>query len=340
MKRAYPANINGQIFYIDEDAYNLLKSYLDQLHQTFTGTEGAEIVSDIESRIREHFNERMAEGASVITIVDVNNVIETMGRPEELCDKEDVDKEGEAYGNAHPPFISFNLPAHKRLYRNMKNKVFGGVIGGLAAYLGWQPNIMRIIMVIITIMLSTVSCFWLLPVIYLIAWMIIPAAVTPAQILAMNGTPRNVDTLGQAVLASQPTPPPYREEGAGFFSTFFNILGKGIMAIFGFCAFAACFGCIVYLFCAIIGLVYDGVFNDTKIIKGLGMGYCTLTQTYFLISAMLTGVLFTGSLSYGALSVIFNLRGFSKGATITIVILCVVLFLLTAVLGILAFLGN
>lgn len=55
MKRTYPANIDGQIFYIDEDAFELLKNYLDQLRLTFRGSEGQEIVGDIESRIRELF---------------------------------------------------------------------------------------------------------------------------------------------------------------------------------------------------------------------------------------------------------------------------------------------
>lgn len=47
MKRTYPANIDGQIFYIDEDAYLMLQDYLQQLKLTFKGTEGAEIVGDI-----------------------------------------------------------------------------------------------------------------------------------------------------------------------------------------------------------------------------------------------------------------------------------------------------
>ena len=66
MKRTYPANIDGQIFYIDEDAFDLLKNYLEQLHLIFRGNEGQEIVGDIESRIRELFNERIDRGASVM----------------------------------------------------------------------------------------------------------------------------------------------------------------------------------------------------------------------------------------------------------------------------------
>lgn len=75
MKKTFPVNINGKIFYIDEDAYRLLLDYLSQLRATFTGDEGAEIVNDIEQRISEHFDERISLGANVIVIDDVNNVI-------------------------------------------------------------------------------------------------------------------------------------------------------------------------------------------------------------------------------------------------------------------------
>ena len=75
MKRTFSANIDGQIFHIDEDAFNLLNNYLEQLRQTFHGNEGSEIVGDIESRIRELFSERIGAGARVIVISDVNNVI-------------------------------------------------------------------------------------------------------------------------------------------------------------------------------------------------------------------------------------------------------------------------
>ena len=135
MKRTFPANIDGQIFYIDEDAFELLRNYLDQLRAVFRGSEGQEIISDIESRIRELFAERISAGANVIVLADVNNVIATMGRPEDLG--EESQEQGSplpppADNDTARPFISINLPGRKRLFRNMRNKIFGGVIGGLA----------------------------------------------------------------------------------------------------------------------------------------------------------------------------------------------------------------
>lgn len=159
MKKSFPANINGKIFYIDEDAYMLLLDYLSQLRATFQGEEGAEIVNDIESRISEHFDERIKLGANVITINDVNRVIEIMGRPEEISDTPETDaqqkqnepsrtNDGTPQSERPQPHNTVGPPPPpitKRLYRDVRHKVFGGVIAGLAQYLGWDATIMRIL---------------------------------------------------------------------------------------------------------------------------------------------------------------------------------------------------
>ena len=46
MKKTIQANINGNVYYIDEDAYNLLSNYLKQIRSAFPGEEGHEIVGD------------------------------------------------------------------------------------------------------------------------------------------------------------------------------------------------------------------------------------------------------------------------------------------------------
>lgn len=55
----------------------------------------------------------------------------------------------------------------KRLYRSAKNKVLGGVCGGIGEYLNVDPTIVRIIWV-----LFGLSGFGVLA--YLIAWLIMP----------------------------------------------------------------------------------------------------------------------------------------------------------------------
>lgn len=96
MKKTFQVNINGKIFHIDEDAYTLLQNYLSQLREAFPGEEGEEIVQDIECRISEHFDQRVATGASAIVLEDVNHVIGVMGRPEEITSEASYETEAEA----------------------------------------------------------------------------------------------------------------------------------------------------------------------------------------------------------------------------------------------------
>jgi len=245
MKRTYPANIDGHIFYIDEDAYLMLQDYLQQLKLTFKGTEGAEIVGDIESRIRELFEERIASGANVIVKADVTSVIETMGRPEQITGEADIDS-GEINGETgktqrsgeeeSKPFVEFNFPTRKRLYRNMKNKIFGGVLGGVATYLGWNANILRLLYAVIACFCNFwVPMFVPLIVLYLLGWMIIPPAQTPRQILEMKGEPVNVDTVGQTFMENSPTATAngQDEEPHNFFSLTLSVVGKVVMGFLG-----------------------------------------------------------------------------------------------------------
>jgi len=56
----------------------------------------------------------------------------------------------------------------KRLYRSKKNRMIGGVCGGIAEHLGVDPTIVRLFWAVTTF-------FWGTGIIlYLLAWIIIP----------------------------------------------------------------------------------------------------------------------------------------------------------------------
>ncbi len=59
---------------------------------------------------------------------------------------------------------------YKRLYRSIKNRKISGVCGGLATYLTIDPNIVRIVVVLLTI----VTGFFPIIIVYCVGSVIIP----------------------------------------------------------------------------------------------------------------------------------------------------------------------
>ncbi len=63
---------------------------------------------------------------------------------------------------------------NKKLYRTRKNRVFAGIIGGLAEYFGKDIVFLRLIAIILLVLTG----FFPLGLIYLIAILVIPEEVT------------------------------------------------------------------------------------------------------------------------------------------------------------------
>jgi len=185
MKKTLTVNLGGTVYNIDEDAYTLLDSYLNNLRYHFRkNPEGEEIVRDMENRIAELFDECVSGGSRVITVENVEAIIARMGKPEELNDaEEDVAEE--------KPDKDEKVVRH--LFRNPDDKVLGGVASGIAAYLGWDVVSLRLLLIV-------AGCFfqWLL-LVYLAAWIIIPLARTATEKLQMRGEPVNMENIGRTV---------------------------------------------------------------------------------------------------------------------------------------------
>lgn len=198
MKKTLTVNLGGTVYHIDEDAYNLLDNYLDNIRSHFRKQQGAEeIVNDMENRIAELFSEKITLSKQVITISDVEEVISRMGKPEDFEDNSDYgdsQKNSQQTGNSGSAASDQNGTVHRRLYRDPDDKMLGGVAAGLAAYLGWDITLVRILMVILVFMpYCPVIIF------YLIAWIVIPEARTAAEKLSMRGQAVTVENIGKTV---------------------------------------------------------------------------------------------------------------------------------------------
>ena len=190
MKKTFTVNISGQVFHIDEDAFDLLQQYLHSIKHHFENKEGgAEIIGDIESRIAELMIESTNEAKQAITLDDVNEIINQLGQPFEIDDEEDHkndESKDEPTGQAY-------AKKQKRFYRDSDHKVVGGVCSGLGAYFNLDPVIIRIIFALAFLIAG--SSFW----IYIILWIAIPEAHTTAEKLEMSGEPVNVDNIEKKI---------------------------------------------------------------------------------------------------------------------------------------------
>ena len=81
MNKTIIININGIVFHIEEDAYEILKNYMTDVKRHFMNSaDSLEITTDIENRIAEMFSELLEkENKQVIVDQDVASVIEQMG---------------------------------------------------------------------------------------------------------------------------------------------------------------------------------------------------------------------------------------------------------------------
>ena len=190
MKKTVTINISGHMFYIDEDAYSRLRSYLDKIESTFRSQEsGDEIISDIENRVAEIFNERIDRETGVVTMEMVEEVIATMGEPEQFEEGDQTEGQKTASSSS----LTYVKPT-RRFYRDIDNRILGGVCAGISAYFGIDVLLIRVIVALLTIL-----TWGGIPVIYVILWIAVPPARTTAQKLQMRGERITIENIERSI---------------------------------------------------------------------------------------------------------------------------------------------
>ncbi|GGF23575.1 PspC domain-containing protein [Hymenobacter cavernae] len=154
MKKNISINLQGLIFHIEEDGYEVLGRYLTEVRAHFSSYRGhEEIVADIESRIAELFAARVSTNKQIITLEDVQEMVAKMGRVSDFQSADEAEEEEEALAGGAATYSEYtangtaaagattataaNEP--KRLYRDMANRKIAGVAAGLARYFSTNP---------------------------------------------------------------------------------------------------------------------------------------------------------------------------------------------------------
>ena len=200
MDKTKNISLGGFSFLIEENAYTALSQYLAEVRQHLQhNSDRDEIIFDVEQRMAELLKDRTVN-REVIMHQDVLYLIEVLGKPEQYVEDEETDKAT----NAAPEASAQAFSANKPLYRDIDDRKIGGVLSGMAHYFNISPTMLRIAFAVCLILSFVVSYRWIflfngvswaIIILYILLWMIVPAAVTTAQKLEMQGAAVTLDSL-------------------------------------------------------------------------------------------------------------------------------------------------
>ena len=198
MKTTENISLGGYAFTIETEAYTDLEAYLADIRTGFSSDPSAEeIIADIEERIAEILKEQTTEGM-VVTCAMIKDIKTRIGNPTELA-QEDIETETYETAGAEQSAAE-GIKEHerkscrgRRLYRNIDERVFGGVCSGLGTYFCVDKVIFRILF--LTLLILGIFCFnggTVAVLAYLCLWIAMPAARTDEQKREMKGKPTDL----------------------------------------------------------------------------------------------------------------------------------------------------
>ncbi|MGI4874417.1 MAG: GIN domain-containing protein [Janthinobacterium lividum] len=182
MKKTISINLQGILFYIEDDGYDVLSRYLQEVKAHFASYQGhEEIVADIEGRIAELFAARTSAAKQVITLADVEEMTAKMGHvsdfntaPDEDDEPEPTQEPGGLNGTFGPngPFgpkgtfgpegtfgpngpFAIGRDANgqpRRLYRDLAHRKIAGVCAGLGQYFMVNPLVFRVLGLVLVLL--------------------------------------------------------------------------------------------------------------------------------------------------------------------------------------------
>ena len=195
MKKTEDISLGGYAFTIEEDAFVELNMYLDEIQIAFASDPSVEeITADIETRIAELLKEKYIIGMVVDTeaVMDIKRRI---GDPKTLAPDESQAEDAAQQETEKKNTRKINRS--KRLYRNIDERVIGGVCSGLGTFFGLDKVIFRIFFMIFFMIgflgIDDGPYFGFSVLAYICLWIAMPAARTAEQKREMWRQPINLD---------------------------------------------------------------------------------------------------------------------------------------------------
>lgn len=161
MKETVNVNIASQAFTLDDDAYAVLRRYLDDIRRRLP-QEDNNTMEDVEARIADIFRERLSSPMMVVSLASVQYAMEQLGQPDDFANAPPTARR--LHGGADRRAAA----APRKLYRSRSDRAIAGICGGLADYLRVDPLVIRLLTLFL-ILFGGLS-IW----IYIILWLVVP----------------------------------------------------------------------------------------------------------------------------------------------------------------------
>lgn len=306
MNKTIIININSIVFHIEQDAYDYLSAYLQEVKKHFNDDEGSEeIIEDIESRISEIFNENIQPGRKeVINKQDVEEMINQMGR---VSDFSEIDEEYSKSFEKEESSEEKTFSTAKKLMRDPDDKILGGVSSGLALYFGLDALWVRLAWLILVLLAGTGV------LVYILLWLLVPVAKTRTDKMAMRGKAPNLQNFKKSfeeelggLQENISNPDSGLRRGIQVFVDlvirFFKLIGLFLLAVFaltfGIMLIASFIGLII-VFLALIGVAssdfypdFLGFLSPSQSIIALICGFLAIVIPVFAVFYLFIRVLF------------------------------------------------
>lgn len=162
MKETVNVNIGSVAFTLDQDAYDALRSYFDDIRNRLPEND-TETMDDIETRMAEIFRERVSSPMRVITLDVVRGAMSQMGHPSDF---------GQCRNRTASDTVREDA-APRKLVRSRTDRSIAGICGGLGAFFRIDSTLLRLA----TLLLLLVGglSIW----IYIILWIVVPEEPAP-----------------------------------------------------------------------------------------------------------------------------------------------------------------
>lgn len=174
-------HLGRQSYTISTEAHKALQHYVADIEKNVGDKD---VVQEVELRMSELLTERGVVGDKVILPRDVDYLQEQLGSPDDFSDNEESDSQAN----------DDKTVGSKRLFRDPEHAMIAGVAAGLANYSGLDVVLIRLIFVLLAIFGSGIGIL-----LYIVFWLLVPAAETTSEKLQMQGKAVTLEALKESV---------------------------------------------------------------------------------------------------------------------------------------------